>query len=112
MGTDTHAHTYAINLDEVEKRAYHLWEARGRPRGSAAADWCQARWELERQARSPDAEGMSEELDIYMHPHPAPEAIAHRAYQPWEERGRPLGSPEADWIRAECELDASSTGAS
>ena len=26
------------------------------------------------------------------------------SYQFWEERGRPLGSPEEDWFRAEREL--------
>ena len=26
------------------------------------------------------------------------------AYQLWEERGRPLGSPDHDWLRAEQEL--------
>ena len=30
--------------------------------------------------------------------------IAERAYFLWEERGRPLGSPETDWHRAEREL--------
>ena len=30
--------------------------------------------------------------------------IAERAYRYWEERGRPLGSPEIDWFRAEMEL--------
>ena len=43
--------------------------------------------------------------------HPAPtvaesaaltqEAIARRAYQYWAARGRPIGSPEEDWYRAE-----------
>lgn len=32
------------------------------------------------------------------------EQIAERAYFLWEERGRPLGSPEIDWQRAEREL--------
>jgi hypothetical protein len=27
--------------------------------------------------------------------------IELRAYQLWEERGRPMGNPEADWTRAE-----------
>jgi hypothetical protein len=31
-------------------------------------------------------------------------AIAHRAYQLWKRRGRPLGSPEVDWLRAEWEF--------
>jgi hypothetical protein len=31
------------------------------------------------------------------------EDIAKRAYHFWEQRGRPLGSPEVDWSRAERE---------
>lgn len=31
-------------------------------------------------------------------------AIAARAYQLWQERGCPVGSPENDWLRAEEEL--------
>jgi hypothetical protein len=31
-------------------------------------------------------------------------AVAVLAYQFWEERGRPEGSPEEDWYRAEREL--------
>lgn len=31
--------------------------------------------------------------------------IAERAYRYWEERGRPIGSPEIDWSRAAMELD-------
>ncbi len=26
--------------------------------------------------------------------------IARRAYELWEQRGRPFGSPEVDWLRA------------
>ncbi|MBV8049954.1 MAG: DUF2934 domain-containing protein [Acidobacteriaceae bacterium] len=29
------------------------------------------------------------------------EFVAKLAYQLWEERGRPFGSPEVDWFRAE-----------
>jgi Protein of unknown function (DUF2934) len=32
------------------------------------------------------------------------EQIALRAYLCWEKRGRPVGTPEADWYRAEKEL--------
>jgi hypothetical protein len=32
------------------------------------------------------------------------EKIARLAYQYWQERGRPDGSPEEDWLRAEREL--------
>lgn len=30
--------------------------------------------------------------------------IAIRAYHRWERRGRPIGSPEEDWVHAEEEL--------
>jgi Protein of unknown function (DUF2934) len=32
------------------------------------------------------------------------EAIALKAYELWEERGRPLGSPEEDWHNARTQL--------
>jgi len=32
------------------------------------------------------------------------EEIAVRAYHLWEERGRPVGSPDEDWSRAEAEI--------
>jgi hypothetical protein len=32
------------------------------------------------------------------------EEIALRAYQLWEARGCPIGSPEEDWLRAEEEI--------
>lgn len=32
--------------------------------------------------------------------------IELRAYQCWEERGRPWGTPDVDWLRAERELKA------
>ena len=40
------------------------------------------------------------------------EEVARLAYQLWEERGCPIGSPEVDWERAEKALqhDASSDG--
>jgi hypothetical protein len=34
-------------------------------------------------------------------PEPTQEEIAKLAYQLWEERGAPIGSPEIDWARAE-----------
>jgi hypothetical protein len=37
-------------------------------------------------------------------PGPSHEEIARRAYQLWEERGKPLGSDEENWHRAEHEL--------
>jgi Protein of unknown function (DUF2934) len=40
---------------------------------------------------------------------PEPDHIAGLAYSLWESRGRPIGSPEEDWFRAEQEL-ASTAG--
>jgi Protein of unknown function (DUF2934) len=37
------------------------------------------------------------------------EEIAVRAYHLWEERGRPIGSPEEDWSRAEKEIRGEET---
>jgi hypothetical protein len=31
--------------------------------------------------------------------------IAEKAYYYWEQRGRPIGSPEVDWLQAEREVD-------
>ena len=41
------------------------------------------------------------------------EKIAMRAYEKWIKRGRPMGTPEQDWVEAEAELRAewSRTGA-
>jgi hypothetical protein len=39
--------------------------------------------------------------------HPNDQQIALRAYQSWEERGRPWGTPEIDWFRAERDLAGS-----
>jgi hypothetical protein len=33
------------------------------------------------------------------------EDVAKLAYRLWEERGRPMGSPQVDWYRAEGEVD-------
>jgi len=38
-------------------------------------------------------------------------AIAELAYRMWEERGRPEGSPEVDWYRAESEIDRGTSAA-
>lgn len=35
---------------------------------------------------------------------PNPDDIALLAYRLWDERGRPMGSPDEDWFRAEQEL--------
>jgi hypothetical protein len=39
---------------------------------------------------------------------PSQEAIARLAYQYWEARGCPGGSPEEDWLRAENDLKQAS----
>ena len=36
--------------------------------------------------------------------HSEPGDIASLAHQYWEERGRPLGTPDEDWFRAEKEI--------
>jgi hypothetical protein len=41
---------------------------------------------------------------------PSHDRIERRAYQLWEERGRPPGSPDEDWFKAEMELSSSTTG--
>ena len=38
------------------------------------------------------------------HPIPVHQQIESRAYQLWQERGRPWGTPETDWFEAEYEL--------
>ncbi|MEO8594991.1 MAG: DUF2934 domain-containing protein [Candidatus Solibacter sp.] len=45
------------------------------------------------------------------HPSPSNQQIEARAYQLWEERGHPVGSPEIDWCRAERELAEKRQGA-
>jgi len=35
---------------------------------------------------------------------PTHEEIALLAYKYWEDRGRPIGTPEEDWLRAEQDL--------
>lgn len=39
------------------------------------------------------------------------ELIAHRAYQRWQARGCPVGSPETDWFQAEEEITQDSDAA-
>lgn len=41
---------------------------------------------------------------------PTYEQIARLAYQYWQERGCPGGSPEEDWLRAETALQMQATG--
>jgi hypothetical protein len=44
------------------------------------------------------------EPDANERPDPTHDDIAQRAYALWEARGRPEGSPQVDWFRAEQEL--------
>jgi hypothetical protein len=44
---------------------------------------------------------VKEYIDV---PGPSHEEIARRAYQLWEERGKPYGSHEEDWQLAEHDL--------
>jgi Protein of unknown function (DUF2934) len=37
-------------------------------------------------------------------------AVEKLAYRFWEERGRPFGSPEEDWLKAEHEFQRELTG--
>ena len=48
----------------------------------------------------------SQETKIGGTPFPTRDEIARLAYAYWEERGKPLGSAEEDWVRAEGELRA------
>jgi len=49
--------------------------------------------------------GSQPERSIHEHAaEPSHEEIAQRAYQYWEARGRPMGSAEEDWFRAEQDL--------
>jgi hypothetical protein len=64
--------------------------ARERPRADASP-------QQQLEAASSDA-GVEAKRSIDSH------LIALRAYVLWEARGRPIGSPEVDWFRAEREL--------
>ena len=40
---------------------------------------------------------------------PSDDEIALKAYALWEDRGRPMGSPDEDWFRAKNELTMKAT---
>ena len=40
------------------------------------------------------------------------EVIKELAYEYWEERGRPIGSPEVDWYKAEQRMRSSNSDSS
>jgi len=52
--------------------------------------------EAQAVALAAEAENVADRL-----PEVTTEDIARLAYQLWEERGCPIGSPEEDWLRAE-----------
>jgi hypothetical protein len=52
---------------------------------------------------------MSDDLVTQQTQNSSHEEIAVRAYHLWEERGRPIGSPEEDWCRAENETRGEET---
>ncbi len=41
--------------EEIAKRAYHIWESKGRPDGNALDHWLQAEAEVAAEAASPTA---------------------------------------------------------
>ena len=47
---------------------------------------------------------MSDDLTTQQTQSSPHDEIAVRAHRLWEERGRPIGSPEEDWSRAENEI--------
>jgi hypothetical protein len=47
---------------------------------------------------------MSDDLATHQAQNSPHEKIAVRAQRLWEERGRPIGSPEEDWSRAEGDI--------
>ena len=72
-------------------------------------------------ARAKDSGGAAAEAAAVVTADPIPEAaaaellpeheeIARLAYSYWEARGRPEGSPEEDWLRAERTLQSRPTG--
>jgi len=43
---------------------------------------------------------------------PGPEETARQAYQDWQQRGSPIGTPKEDWLRAEGEIKQHTNGTS
>jgi hypothetical protein len=86
QGFDPTGHGYWTCRHElIERRAYHKWQARGCPSGSALKDWLEAEAEIEADHRR--------------------ELIEHRAYQMWRERGCSNLTAIQDWLVAEREVD-------
>ena len=57
-----------------------------------------------RTSKSVKASEAARSVDINGHSVVSKEDVERRAYTLWEERGRPLGSPEEDWYKAKDEL--------
>jgi hypothetical protein len=57
-----------------------------------------------RTGKSVKASEAARSVDINDHSLVSNEDVERRAYTLWEERGRPLGSPEEDWYKAKDEL--------
>jgi hypothetical protein len=53
----------------------------------------------EKPAYMPNPESRMDNMEL--------KTIAELAYQYWEDRGRPVGSPDEDWLRAEHNVKAS-----
>jgi hypothetical protein len=57
-----------------------------------------------RTSKSVKASEAARSVDINDNSVLSNEDVERRAYTLWEERGRPLGSPEEDWYKAKDEL--------
>ena len=57
-----------------------------------------------RTSKSVKASEATRSVDINDRSVVSNEDVERRAYTLWEERGRPLGSPEEDWYKAKDEL--------
>lgn len=60
-----------------------------------------------RRMHKPTNGGGSQDVPATISPDPA--NVARLAYQRWQERGCPIGSPEDDWFRAEQDLNNEQT---
>ena len=51
MSLDNQQHQLGISNDTVSKRAYEIWESRGRPQGDGSENWQLAQKQLLAEAR-------------------------------------------------------------
>lgn len=92
------SHTYQKFFELLDSMIWYATSVAGRKEGSMAS---QARGKPDKVQYGSVSEHDStanQQVDLTNN------EIALRAYQLWEERGRPIGSPETDWFRAEVEL--------